>query len=616
MTPLEQASFLGNGIGVVYYTGPTGVLIPSDPHWSRGEANGGLALKRVRNLATIARRSAYGTSATFTIVVTSAAAGNITALTIDGVAQLTPPIAITAGDEAATAASIAAAINALVASPDYSAYSVDDTVYGRCNTVGPANSNKAIVLTNTGLSTFSYPAVTAGGNDSNQYNTRIFLDLDPAADPAVLNTGSAVEITSAVAALPPYTVADVAVVGAALTADRQDRDMAIAVTGGGTINNINIADAILGDVLLVYPKAGEPAMTLATGAGNIVLSTGTSFVSATASNGIALQYRLISAGPPATYGWVEYSSRIPSTPPNLRASGSYVPLVAGIGTQAVNPAGAADTYAIGGANPYSIRMTGTVALAGNYSLALTAGGVVVGDFGFISGNGSAVTVEANTLTIQGIVIPASLALSGKWAVQWQYQSTGFSAALMADITNADIVGTAQILNGAVTNAKIATGIDGAKLSAATVPFDALSAPTQALFGGLAAVYEIVDVPFAAVRTLATVPVDVPSAVTVAGIAYIAMNFMAEIRTYAGVAYNAGDVFWLKTFGASDPQFIDSTTPQATVKTARPSNRDVTVAAGGTQVIGNAKLQITSAADLTLGTSDVRFHVWYVAVPMT
>ncbi len=64
------------------------------------------------------------------------------------------------------------------------------------------------------------------------------------------------------------------------------------------------------------------------------------------------------------------------------------------------------------------------------------------------------------------------------------------------------------------------------MSAGTVPSDALNTPTQALFGGLAAVYEIVDVPFAAVRTLATVPVDVPSAVTVAGIAYIATMFVA------------------------------------------------------------------------------------------
>ena len=177
-TALEQAVFLGNGVGVVYFTGPSGVLGATPYIPSRGEYNGYLAKTMVEQIAVTA-------------------------------------------------------LNSYVASPDWSAYSIGATFFVRCNTAGSANNNLPIVLTFSGASTASYPAVTAGGTDSNQYGTRIFLDLNPAADPAILNMGSAVEITSAVAALPPYTTVDVPVVSSSVTTSRQDRNNGIAVTGRG-----------------------------------------------------------------------------------------------------------------------------------------------------------------------------------------------------------------------------------------------------------------------------------------------------------------------------------------------------------------------------------------------
>jgi len=610
-TALEQAVFLGNGVGVVYYTGPTGVLIPTDPHWSRGEANGGLALKRVRNLATIARKSAYGTAATFTVTMTNAAADNLTVFTIGGVSQITGAVAMTAGNLATSAASIVTALNSYVASLDWSAYSIGATIFVRCNTAGSANNNLPIVLTFSGASTASYPAVTAGGTDSNQFNTRIFLDLNPAADPATLNMGSAVEITSAVAALPPYTTVDVPVVSNAVTTPRQDRNNGIAVTGGGTINNIVIADSILGDIMVIYAKSGEPSATITSGVGNVTLSTGTSFVSTGPSKAMVLEYREVSVGP-STYGWVEASSRIEATPANNNAAGSQVPWVAGVLGHTVLNGGEIFNITIGTGNKSRVILDGTGALTGAVSYPVLVGTANAGDSVTIQpATGSTWTLSGGSMTIAGLAIPVAALTAGLWSVECTVDNAGtISTTLSVSATTANVTGSSQIQPGAITDSKV-TDVSGIKLVAGSVPLTALSAAVQAMLAATPELSASVSIPTADVLTLFATPVEIVANPGV-NFAIVLSRWTAKM-IFATTAYATNTTLRVGNFGAGSVQGSNATFLAA----APPAGTDIhhlcdlVTNATGTQIVQNQPLNVSVATgDPTAGDSDITITVWY------
>ena len=90
---------------------------------------------------------------------------------------------------------------------------------------------------------------------------------------------------------------------------------------------------------------------------------------------------------------------------------------------------------------------------------------------YFAGN---VTLGVNTFTFFGVSVPqAYLTPPGIWMAF--YDGSSYYGVILPSFAVNDIVTTDRIANLAVTNAKIATGIDGAKISAGTIPASALSA---------------------------------------------------------------------------------------------------------------------------------------------
>lgn len=90
---------------------------------------------------------------------------------------------------------------------------------------------------------------------------------------------------------------------------------------------------------------------------------------------------------------------------------------------------------------------------------------------YFSGN---VTLGVNTFTFFGVSVPqAYLTPPGIWMAF--YDGSSYYGVILPSFAVNDIVTTDRIASLAVTNAKIATGVDGAKISAGTIPASALSA---------------------------------------------------------------------------------------------------------------------------------------------
>lgn len=549
MTPREQFTFLGNGAGHVYIANPDGTLYLGYP-------NNRNALGSIISQAPSWRRSIHTSAPTFAATVTAAAAGNITVSTVGGVAIISAPVAIVVGDPTATATAIAAQVNSTTSIPDWSAVAIGDTVYFTCATSGSANNNLAVNMTWTGLSTINFNPVTGGGTNADDFLWRVFLDTDPL---SVITVLSGVEITEMVTALPPIPSQEVTPdpMSLSLTVVRKDREMAVKVLGGGTINDIVSPDAIEGDEVTIFCKDGEAAATVANGAGNITLSIAGDFVSTGEEEAITLVLREVGGNPV----WCEKSAKAIIDTTTLRANGVPVPATAGVQDLTVLAGGGTTTYIVGNAGvKYFVNLQGTVALAGvSFTVIIDSSSAEIGDTGSIFGYSSQVTYGgAGRLVMAGITIPAAAALTGDWKVDWTIGTAGLViATLVADPTLANITGTTQIQDASVTDAKI-VGMDGSKLVAASVDFTQLSASVNAAIAGngiqvASATYAAADVGTAAVVLLGiTVPANMVAMVE--SVAY-------KISAFIGPAHAAGDI-GVRCVGANQEQAFATVTKSA------------------------------------------------------
>ena len=496
---------LYSGQGYIYVCGPSGVFPASDyerqvydfpfegihnlPHM-RGAVE--LWSTRCKPALTSARAS-------FTLQIVSAALGTIDAIDIDSVAQIAAPVAVTVGDEAATAIDVAAAITAHtpVSGPRFSARAVGDTVIGTAVDPGAGPNGLVVAATVTGLTSLSYTSVVAGGIDEGSENVRFLLDVSPGAT-ATVPTSAAEDITkwlSIKGVASAYDTQSAAITGTSIVIERQARDMDVIVTGTGSVDTIVMEGAIDGDrVTLVGDASGSKS--IASG-GNIVKATAGSTSITNPVNRVTLAYRV------ASDEWVEVSRAVSLSAAEARASGIPGPLQPGVflmgagnGTATITP-GATGTSAFPGVvYEHNVALSAGAALGAAMNFTVSTTSALPGDTGIISGNGRAVT--GNVITFSDntglkATLSTELAASGLWTAVWIVNSVGGSLRVSFSIVPefseaaAGFLKTGWYKDGSVTDAKI-VGMDGSKLTAGTVPETALDATSQAKLNALAWTY--------------------------------------------------------------------------------------------------------------------------------
>lgn len=202
---------------------------------------------------------AVAASGSFEITGGSLGGGNeITDITIDGVSLISSAVAHT-GNNATTAAAVAAEINSHTSSPDYSASSDGQTVTITADVAGPAPNGKAIVVTEGGDVTTGNVQNMAGGADAITSSlTDLKIDgvsiINAPVDWTTSHEATAAAIASAVngfTSVPDYTATSV---GAQVNL--------VAATPGADANG-RAVDFTLANGFVVDPDMG---LTLANGA--------------------------------------------------------------------------------------------------------------------------------------------------------------------------------------------------------------------------------------------------------------------------------------------------------------------------------------------------------------
>ena len=619
-SPFEQATLLGNGRGVVYITGPSGVF--PTPFSSEGKfpqvgfPNGLTGKEAAYKFGKFAKRSAFGTKATWSLEVTAAAADNLTVLKVGGVSQITGAVAMVAGNVEASAIAISNAINATATAFEWKAVSRLGVVYVEADLSGTAGNNLPIQVTFSGGTTYDVNPVTGGGTNPNAYSYRVWLDTDINASVDTMGPG-AVEVTEAVAAAANTPVLTTTLASTNAISVQRTESYADIKVSGGTLNDIIYKDAQDGDVIVLRGNTAAGVPVTVTNAGNIATASGSNLVLTDDKDSIMLTYR-------SNIWWqTAYGS---TTLGEVRALSGNIPAVPGVHQDVIPAAGnyvIAPGAVFGGFNTnqcYVEFTGGLVVLAGPVNIVLTRGLVGQdlkdGDFGAIFFKQTAITSTPNVITItdtDGVVtqvINDQIASTGNYGVVWAYNGSRFSAFVVPNITASEWVRTAMIGNSQVTDAKI-FDVNGTKIQPSTIPFSAADPSFQALVLGSQVYTSQLTIAAADVLALNTTPLDiVPSP----GPGFKVIPFDCSVKLiYNSAAYNAGDEVGIILSGATQPVISSTTILQATLTREEKMSSFPTIGAGDTQIIPNASLQVWSPANPTLGDSDIIVTVAYKIV---
>lgn len=624
-TPLQHSTNLGNGSGMIYFTGPSGTFptAASEGQFPQsGIPNGRLGKLSAINVGRNAKKAAYGTPATWTLEMTNAAADNLTVFTIGGVPQIPGPVAMVAGDLNASAKAIEQAVNATATALEWACYTANGIVYGVCVTPGVTGNALAITTTFSGASTANVSTETGGGTDTNAYATRIWLDLDINASPTVMGPG-AVDITAALASMANTPVETVVAAGGTIVVDRTESYADVSVSGA-TLNTIAYNDVQEGDVIILRGNTSAGIPTTVGLSGNIVTASGSDVVLTDEQDSIALTYRADPASP-GSYLWYETGFH-PLTLAEIRTLGAWAPAYPGVdqvsipaaGNYIIAPGGTGGGY---DTNQAFVEFRGAnVVLAGPVNIVLTHGlanqDLIDGDTGIIYFMQTATAAGANFITItdtDGLVnqvIDNEMAATGKYAVLWSFDGTRFMASVIPNVTAPGWIKTAMIGALQVTDAEIAD-LDGTKIQAGTIPFTAADAALQALIVGGQVYTVYLAISNADVLTINATPIEL---IPTPGPGFRVRVLQASCRVlYNTAAYVVGNLY-IRATGATQPQWSNNTVLQATVAREELFINQPAMGAADTQIISNVAIQVTAPAAPTIGDSDIIIKATYVIEP--
>lgn len=617
---------LFSGRGFIYATGQSGVFPPTTPERQTCPSLSTLGVENVAVAAPLvqglgwrsipANGQGYGT---FLIEITSATGDNVSNVLVGGVNQISGTPATTLGDLAATAATIAAAINSNVSVPDTSAIAVGEVVHGRFNTPGSGHNGEVVQIHFSGAST-AITSDVSGGRSAGQPDVRIFLDTDPAATASTW-TSNRVEITDWLAnrglQSPRATHVASVIVDNTLTIPRLSSDTLVLVDASGTVDTIVVDGQLDGDRIELRAKAGR-TVTISAG-GNIQLSMGTvtlddpqkSFLVGYDATAVTYndQYRAFGLG-------------------DIRDLGIAVPAQPGVfttapsaGTMTLKPGLTGTSAFPGNVYEHDVALTGgAVALGASLEFTVDSTSALQGDRGTVSGGGVAITLGANEVNFitNGVTVASltpEIALSGQWTAFWVITDLAAGPAWTVSTNfstlNTQFITAAMLKDLNVTGAKIAAAtIDGnAKLIDDSVTEVKLDTVVRAKLNAQGRNRVTIPIASAQVLTLNSVPVlAIPS--PGAGYAVLVEQVTAKIA-FNSAAYATNTNLQLLFSGAGE-----ATAESATFLT-RTANGMVniplmySVGLSVTQILENAVLYIrTETGDATAGNSDIVVYIDY------
>lgn len=497
MSVSTQYTSLYNGDGFVYVTGPSGTFpatadermkwsYPDYGIWNYPQSTHQVMYWALRNVPD--NGSGY---ATFIITVTNAVADNCNSLLVNGIAQTAGAIGMSVGDTTASAASIAAGINAYVpgAGPNYRAKSIGPMVIATSDTVGSGSNGDAVAIAFSGASTATTTDVGAG-RAPGEFPVRIWLDVSNSASETVMGP-NAVEITDWVTHRGIESARlkqSINVVASTLVFERMGNEMTIEAQLNGTITDI-ISIGVLDLDKITVTGNGVHTQTLTASA---TIGVNGSAALTTALTNVTLVYDL------ANTKWNETSRSIVVDPALLRENGVAIPLQEGVfqltpagGTATITPGATGVSAFPGIVYEHGISLLGgPIILGSDLEFTIDATSAMNGDAGFISGNSVSIDLNGNAINFSGptgviATMPSQMADSGMWNARWEVLDTvsipplvGWSLVPIFSNLHTEFLETDMYQNASVTNDKLATGIDGAKVSAGTLPEAGLTVAVQ------------------------------------------------------------------------------------------------------------------------------------------
>lgn len=288
---MANSEYIGNGIGMLYTVDPSGTtIIASQPNTPKG-------VRDIRSIGSVCSPISAVRSAVATITFTATPAGNVTAVTIGGVNQISGNVAMIAGNTSASALAVANAINVFTpaSGDDFTAAAIGNVVYVFSTPSGgsAANGLAITVSVSTVNITFTKTDFSGGSNQTGVYDSIIGLRfyLDPRGNAPRNSIAGAQEITKYIVLRGLQT--GIVTKSLAVNNDRLtgiDRSCAItniyvdtqSSAATDELSYIETVDFVEGDVIrLSQFVAGRVVIvtdnTVSTSAGNIYLTDQTPF---------------------------------------------------------------------------------------------------------------------------------------------------------------------------------------------------------------------------------------------------------------------------------------------------------------------------------------------------